>query len=228
MQRRINPLMNLCMPLFDVLGLIRSEAALSLPEDLADTLYQNMKTLEHEAVENQIPGQVVTEVQYAMAALIDEAIMLSQWPGRFHWADRSLQFRLFGEHLAGVNFFVRLEKIRQSGENNLSLLEVYYVCLQLGFQGKYALSQQEELKSMQVDIKNQIDLYRGPLSPRLSNDLEPAPHFTGLSLMNIKPWMIFASAAVILGLLYGFYWARILGVERKHAPLIEALRSERS
>jgi type VI secretion system protein ImpK len=228
MHPKKNQLINLCMPFIDTVRDLRTESGSELPADLGDSLYQCMKALEHQGFEKQIPGHITTDMQYALAALVDEVIMMSSWPGKANWMDRSLQCRLFGEHLAGVNFFQRLERIRQGGEPNLALLEVYYVCLQLGFQGKFALSQQEELKSMQVDIKNQIDLYKGTLSPTLSCDLETTTDRPSSSKNRIQPWMILATGAVVITLLYAVYGFRIFKLEKKHAPLVETVRSERS
>jgi len=105
MNPKKNQLISLSMPLIEKVRDLRSEFGADLPDNLGESLYQCMKTLEHQGFEKQIPGHVTHDMQYALAALVDEAIMMSSWPGKSNWMDRSLQCRLFGEHLAGVNRF---------------------------------------------------------------------------------------------------------------------------
>ena len=46
---------------------------------------------------------------------------------------------LFGDQLAGEHFFHSLEDLRARGSVHLQALEVFHMCLLLGFQGRYAL-----------------------------------------------------------------------------------------
>jgi len=80
---------------------------------------------------------------------------------------------------------------------------------------------------MQVDIKNQIDLYKGTLSPTLSSDLETNIDRPSFSKNRIQPWMILATGAVVIVLLYAVYGFKVMKLEKKHAPLIETVRSQR-
>jgi len=58
-------------------------------------------------------------------------------------------------------------------EPNRDILELYYVCLQLGFEGVYRLRGLEQLMALQVDLRSQIDSYREPVNPRLSPEGVP-------------------------------------------------------
>jgi type VI secretion system protein ImpK len=74
---------------------------------------------------------------YALVALIDETAMTSDGPLREYWAREPLQLALFQDNLAGENFFVELERVRQAGRERIDVLRVFYQCLLLGFQGRY-------------------------------------------------------------------------------------------
>ena len=41
---------------------------------------------------------------------------------------------------AGERFFERLDKVRRAGEGKAELLEIYYLCMALGFEGKYKIA----------------------------------------------------------------------------------------
>ncbi|RFA29847.1 hypothetical protein CAI21_08410 [Alkalilimnicola ehrlichii] len=169
---KINPLLECSAQLFALVAPLRAErdAQLNLPDDFREQVLGGFDVLERMAFERQIDTATVQDAKYALAAFIDEAVMASEWPGRLDWMGRPLQLEFFGEHLAGEGFFERLNKLRQGGEQNVNLLELYYVCLQLGFEGIYKLRGLEQLMALQVDLRSQIDGYRGVADPRLSPD----------------------------------------------------------
>jgi type VI secretion system protein ImpK len=78
----------------------------------------------------------LAEARYALVAFIDEQIMRSDWSGRAEWMQRPLQLDLYRENTAGENFFVRLRALLRSGDRPIAV-EVYYLCLVLGFEGAY-------------------------------------------------------------------------------------------
>lgn len=75
---------------------------------------------------------------YALTALADEVMMAGAGPMREYWATRPLQLILFGENVAGERFFEHLESARHS-PTQTDVLRTYYVCLMLGFRGKYGV-----------------------------------------------------------------------------------------
>lgn len=78
----------------------------------------------------------LAEARYALVAFIDEQVMRSDWAGRAEWMARPLQLELYRENTAGENFFVRLRALLRAGDRPLAV-EIYYLCLVLGFQGAY-------------------------------------------------------------------------------------------
>jgi type VI secretion system protein ImpK len=102
--------------------------------------------VEKKASEEGISKEDFDAAKYAFCATVDEVI-LSSPPGlvRDQWGLWPLQMSFFGNQLAGDLFFVQLEKLRNQGIKRLPSLEVYYLCLLLGFQGKYQIGSSEEL-----------------------------------------------------------------------------------
>lgn len=84
------------------------------------------------------------QAKYAFCALVDETVLMSQSGIRDAWARKPLQLELFGEQLAGENFFVRLEELRRAGTPRVQALEVFHMCLLMGFQGRYLLEDGSE------------------------------------------------------------------------------------
>lgn len=86
-----------------------------------------------------LDGADLAEARYALVAFIDEQVLRSSWPGRADWMKQPLQLILYRENAAGENFFARLRALLQR-EDRLPAVQVYALCLALGFRGAYGRS----------------------------------------------------------------------------------------
>jgi type VI secretion system protein ImpK len=103
----------------------------------------------------------VIAAKYAFCAAVDEIILRSQFDIRDAWETRPLQLRIFGDQLAGEHFFERLEDLRARGSTHLQALEVFHLCLLLGFQGRFALDGVEKLNYLCSRLGDEIARMRG-------------------------------------------------------------------
>ena len=80
----------------------------------------------------------LADITYAMVAFGDE--LAQRKPGRIrdYWHARPLQMHYFGENVAGEGFFGRLERILRDPKRT-EALAVYFMTLQFGFEGRYAV-----------------------------------------------------------------------------------------
>ena len=72
--------------------------------------------------------------RFAVCSWIDEAILNSSWGEKGYWLKDQLQRRHYNTTDAGEEFFERLNSL---GLHQKELREVYYLCLALGFSGRY-------------------------------------------------------------------------------------------
>ncbi len=72
--------------------------------------------------------------QFAVFSWIDEAVLSSQWQEKLKWQGEQLQRTHFQTVDAGELFFDKLNEL-QPGQ--LAVREVYYICLALGFSGRF-------------------------------------------------------------------------------------------
>ncbi|MBN2125897.1 MAG: DotU family type IV/VI secretion system protein [Deltaproteobacteria bacterium] len=78
------------------------------------------------------------EAQYIMAALADEIFLHMDWEGRETWKANLLEFKLFGTHTAGEQFFQKLDRLLTSRDPSfVEMAAVYLQALSLGFRGKF-------------------------------------------------------------------------------------------
>ncbi|AVG41384.1 MULTISPECIES: type IVB secretion system protein IcmH/DotU [Achromobacter] len=122
---------------------------------------QFLADFERSAKKMDIPAEDVYATKYAFCAAVDETVLNSGFSIRDAWMLQPLQLTLFGEQLAGENFFARLEDLRAQGAPRLQSLEVFYMCLLLGFQGKYMIEGQEKLGYLTARLGDEITLLRG-------------------------------------------------------------------
>jgi type VI secretion system protein ImpK len=80
---------------------------------------------------------------------------------RDSWERRPLQLVLFGDQLAGEHFFDKLEAARNAGANRINALEVFHMCLLMGFKGRYLLEGPEKLKYLTQQLGEQIAHIKG-------------------------------------------------------------------
>jgi type VI secretion system protein ImpK len=115
---------------------LTTDSSLSAAPDLRQRLIGALDRVVSDGRRMGIADADLAEARYALVAFIDEQIMRSDWAGRAEWMARPLQLELYRENTAGENFFVRLRSLLRAGDRPVAI-EVYYLCLVLGFQGAY-------------------------------------------------------------------------------------------
>jgi type VI secretion system protein ImpK len=160
---------NPCMTLFSdffVLGVsLRGLNNCGDPVALRSQLLTMFAEADRRADTFGVATEVMQQAKYALAAFLDEMIMSSRWSEKQQWASRLLQYELFQTQAAGVEFFDHLDAIRRRLPLNIDLLEVYYVCLLLGFQGRYKLGGREKLVALMADVRRDLQVKQGEFLP---------------------------------------------------------------
>ncbi len=139
----------------------------------ADLLRRRVKQLldlsERDAARLGFMPQDVQSASFALVALLDETILSSEWSEKDRWIARPLQLERYNRYDAGEEFFVRLDGLQSQPTLHADVLEVYYLCVALGFKGKYLLYDQERLRQVVEDAHSQLckvpGMKVGPLSP---------------------------------------------------------------
>jgi type VI secretion system protein ImpK len=102
---------------------------------------------------------------FALVAFLDESVLKLQSPIFADWSQRPLQEELFGHHRAGEVFFDNLRGLlaRQDAHDVADCLEVYWLCLLLGYRGRYALGRGGEIEIYVRQIRDKISRIRGQI-----------------------------------------------------------------
>jgi type VI secretion system protein ImpK len=110
---------------------------------------------------------------FALVAFLDESILNSNNPVFADWPRMPLQEELFGGHVAGEIFFQCIDRLlaRSDSPQLADVLEVFALCLLLGYRGRYSLSGQEGIRTVLDAMAEKMQRIRGrgrPLSPNWS------------------------------------------------------------
>lgn len=146
---------------------------------------------------------------FAVIAFLDESILNLRKPVFKDWVRRPLQEELFGRHVAGETFFDNLNQIlgRRDSEETADLLEIYYLCLLLGYLGKYSITSKADLRALMGQVEDKIQRIR-----RLRNDLSPSWKLPDENRGpgNRDPWLrrlliVLLATAVLTFVLFAIY-----------------------
>lgn len=127
-------------------------------------LRQNIKyaiqQYEMKAMDAGIDSESIGKGKYAIVAFMDEWMLQRLGSTAKTWLINPLQLELFGETTAGERFFDILANLRLQGERYIDVLEIYYMFLELGFEGQYRLHQKKEILQLKSELLNQIQQIR--------------------------------------------------------------------
>jgi type VI secretion system protein ImpK len=194
---------------------------------------QEVRAFEERARQANVPAEDVLAARYALCTVIDEAVLNTPWGAQSAWAGQSLLVTFHREAQGGEKFFQILERLLAEPQRYLGLLELYYACLAVGFEGRYRLEERgaQRLADIRHDLQQRIERVHGAFEPELS------PHWKGVedrrnAVVRVVPlWVVAAACVAILIVSYIWLNTRLsartapvsatlanVGLERPEAP----------
>lgn len=168
----------------------QSDVSRILTRDQLQAHAQRRKRVQAEG--RAISPRDIQFVKYALCAFLDELVFMSQLPAREEWTGRPLQLEYFNDYNAGDAFYTKLDELRHTDDPiTNAVLEIYYLCLVLGFKGKFTDRVGLEKRKVLVDsLSREIVMARSGESPdMLSPNWEP-PASMARRFRSIPLWLI--------------------------------------
>ncbi len=196
--------------------------AVSNADQFRQLLKQALQAAQGDARANGYSTEDIQMAMFAVVAFLDESVLNSRNPVFADWARMPLQEELYGGHVAGEQFFRNLQVVleRIDSASTADLLEVYYLCLLLGYKGRYGAGNSGELAAIAAAVRDKIRRVRGAamtLSPRFEIPAEAAPaprRDPWLKRLAIASIAIFVLAALLFG---GMKLGLMSGISDLHA-----------
>jgi type VI secretion system protein ImpK len=137
MSASMNPLVSAAMPLLTTAPRIRHMVQHPNPAGLKDALSEGIRKFESQARAEGLPNEQVIAARYILCTLLDESAASTPWGGSGVWSAQSLLVQFHNETWGGEKVFQLMSKLAENIPNNRNLLELLYVVLAFGFEGRY-------------------------------------------------------------------------------------------
>ncbi len=206
----LNPLVNAASTLIAVFE--RTHKSMNHPDvaGLHQRLTNEIRVFEQRMRELELKQEIMLSARYIMCAVLDEAVLNTPWGSNSPWAQRTLLTVFHNETSGGEKFFLILERMRHTPAENIQMLELIYICLSLGFEGKFRLVTRgrDQIEQIRDELFSIIRSYRGEYERSLSESWHGLGNIRRTLADHIPTWVIAAIAATIIFFGYsGFrYW----------------------
>src|SRR5690606_18963434 len=137
--------------------------------ELRQQAVRQIKTFEARSQALGVERNIGLAARYVICTYLDEVVVTSPWGGANEWTQESLLSQFHRETYGGQGFFTILQRACEEPQKNLYLLELLFVILSLGFEGKYRVDPdgQRKLDSLRDMIMAMLYRTQGTLRPGL-------------------------------------------------------------
>jgi len=208
-----NPLISCSFALLSLVTKLRDLPQHNAISELQQRLAGEIKNFENRTLQKGVSRNQVDIAKHFLCSLIDETVLNTPWGNSSDWANNSLSSLFFKEVWGGEKFFQILDHLKQQPAQYLNLLEFAYLCLNLGFEGKYRSTDNgaQALEKERQALYLLVQRFKGDSAPELSI------HWQGMRdqhnpLSRYVPfWVLVVVAGALLMLVYMGYALVIRG-----------------
>lgn len=196
------------------------------PLALRESLVNGLHEFERRCAQREVDEENRLYARYVLCTVLDELVIKTPWGNSGYWSKQSLLAQFHGETKGGEKFFQLLEHLQLHPAKYLYVLELMYVCMGLGFEGRFRLVERGylEIERLRDNIFQIIRLQRGEPERQLSQ------HWRGFE-SNKKPLMrqlpIWVVAAVTGVLLLAMYSGFSIVLSGNVEPLVQQLLNQK-
>ena len=109
--KKTETLTKLCTDIFLIVIRMRESEDLGKPASLRKLIIHYLDLFKKNCRSMNTPSSVTTDAIYALVAMLDETVMSVPGECRNFWVTNPVQLQLFGDNLAGEEFYRKLEKL---------------------------------------------------------------------------------------------------------------------
>jgi type VI secretion system protein ImpK len=217
-----NALLTLAAPLFRHLDRLLHTYDVGELGSVHSLLTQEINTFTQNAERQQLEHSQVLVARYLLCTFLDEMISTTYWGKENNWAQDSLLSYFYHETYGGEKFFQLLDKLLASPANHVDLLEFMYVCIALGFEGKYRIHAQGkmQLDAVRDNLYKQIRTVQGRQGRKFYVPQAPSRQRHRLFYKASYPVLI-ATVLVMLTIVYSVLTVSLNGHETRFGQFVQ-------
>ena len=204
-----NPILAAANPLLMMLQTLRVASPPGNVVDLRSKLIDSLKAFDAACARQGIADLDRNIANYALCAVVDECVQLTPWGGSANWAQQSLLIHFHRENWGGEKFFEILNRLAGTPTQYPALLELFYVCLALGFMGRFHL---EGANGRQAVADLREKLFQLIRQGRPDGDRSLSTHWQGLEVAGrrFRGFGLIGAAVGLLAVLclslFAYFW----------------------
>ncbi|MGQ0509303.1 MAG: type VI secretion system protein TssL, long form [Betaproteobacteria bacterium] len=205
-----NPLVEAANPILGAVPQIRQSLRHPDAGALRETLAEQLDTFEAAAGIAGADAEVIQVARHALCALLDESASRTPWGAS--WSENGLVRMLLDGDTTGAKFFDDVARALEAPLANGDLIEFFYACLALGYEGKYrgAEGGGEALEAVRLRIHGHVAVRRPPAA-----DGELSANWRGVKTRSrripgaLLLWGLGSALALVLVVLYLIFVASL-------------------
>ena len=200
----LNPLVNAASVILTVSNRLRTTLEHQDIQGLQRQLIDELRQFESAAKNLLLPQEQVMSARYLLCTMLDEIVLNTPWGAASRWGQHSLLSQFHNETGGGEKCFAVLQRMLESPAQHLNVLELFYLCLSLGFQGKFKLDPRgrENLDHISNTLYQTIKNYRGEFEPDLSPNWQSGVASQRSLMQYIPVWVVAACMTFVLLLVF--------------------------
>ena len=224
-----NPVVAAALSLLSLVNRLRSMASHRDIPGLQQQLVGEMRGFENRLLQLGMTQEHTRMASYALCSLLDETILNTPWGAQSIWGQQSLLILFHKEAWGGEKFFQIVDHLVRQPAQNLNLLELCYLSLSLGFQGKFRISQNglNELEQYRLELYQLIRRVRGDFETALSPRWQGLKDVRNALIKYVPFWVIGLVAGAVLLLVYMAFLFSISSVSDETLSHLAALGREK-
>ncbi len=203
MTASLNPLVAAAAPLLAAAPRVRTTARHPNPAGLKDALAEGVRKFEAQARAQGLPNEQVIAARYILCTMLDESAASTPWGGSGVWSAQSLLVLFHNETWGGEKVFQLMSKLAENVEGNRNLLELLYVVLAFGFEGRYRVidNGRAQLDSVRERLVQLLRQGRPSVEKALSPRWEGVPQQVAKLRDGLPLWVVASLLALVLALI---------------------------
>jgi type VI secretion system protein ImpK len=202
-----NPLLSCAFSLFSLVPRLRNLPFHDAVNELRQRLIEEIRNFEQRAYHKGASRQEVDIAKYFLCSLLDETVLNTPWGSQSGWGHNSLSSLFYKKMAGGEEFFQIVDRLKQQPSQNQNLLGVAYICLSLGFEGRYRYTNNGliSLERQRQELYLLIQRLKGQPELELSNHWQGIRDTRNPLTRYVPLWVLAGVTGVVLMLIYMVY-----------------------
>jgi len=202
---QMNPFIAAANPLLTLITQIKKSSQPGDLNHLREQIIIEIQLFEQKMLQLNYSQRLVLSARYCLCTAIDEAILSTSWGTQTVWVQHSLLSYFHQETWGGERFYLILEQMIKEPRRNFAIIELLYLLLSLGFEGKFF----DKDKVIREEIRNRVmQVIRSSSNKAIRTLSLNIKDTQGISIKKQKTtslkWLGLATAGVLVVINIGF------------------------